>query len=533
MALAGADTSSKMRGPASAVRDDRAPRVVPRRSVLKGTAVGGTLVATGSIPHLLSQVPASAAGAGAFVSNDPDLHLLRRATWGVTPKALKEIRRLGRREWLERQLDPDGIGDGLAEDLMERFPRLQDTVRQVWNTQTFGWDWMFDLGVATLARACWSRRQLFEVMVDFWSNHLNVTNPSDNVWHSRHDYDVTVIRAHALGRFSDMLAASARHPAMMLYLNNAESTFENPNENYGRELLELHSVGVDGGYDEDDMRASTLVMTGFGFDWDTGEYEYHPWAHHVGRLRVMDWSSANADEDGEAVGLDYVDHLAHHPSTARHIATKLVHRFVSDSPRPALVEALAETYLDHDTAIVPVLRKLFRSNAYEDAVGEKVRRPLEDLVATVRALRIKPDPSGTQGLRALYWMAEGLGHAPLAWGPPNGYPDDADSWRSAGGMLGKWNAHIALAAHWWPNELVLPPLERLLPSPLPGTHGGLVQALAKALVFRRLSRARRDAVLALVGRSAGDALSPDDAAVGWRLPYLVSSILDSPYHAIR
>ena len=522
-----------MRGPATAVRDDLAPSVVPRRSVLKGAAVGGALVATGAVPQLLAQVPVSAAEAASFVSNDPDLHLLRRATWGITAKTLKEIQRLGRDDWLERQLDPGSIADGLADDVMARFPRLEDSMRQVWDTQDFGWDWMFDLGVSTLARACWSKRQLLEVMVDFWSNHLNVANPSDNVWHSRHDYDVTVIRAHALGKFSDMLAASARHPSMMLYLNNAESTFENPNENYGRELLELHSVGVDGGYDEDDMRASTLVMTGFGFDWDTGLYQYHPWAHHVGPLRVMGWSSQNGNKDGEAVGLDYVDYLAHHPSTARHIATKLVRRFVSDTRQDGLVDTLAEIYLDNDTAIPPVLRKLFRSNAFADAIGAKVRRPLEDLVATVRTLKIKPDANGTQGLRSLYWMAEGLGHAPLAWGPPNGYPDDADSWRSAGGMIGKWNSHVALAAHWWPEELVLPPLERLLPNALPDTHGGLVQALAEALVFRKLSKPRRDAVLALVGRSAGDPLDGDDEAVGWRLAYLVSLILDSPYHAIR
>ena len=128
---------------------------------------------------------------------------------------------------------------------------------------------MFDLSVSTLARAAWSKRQLLEVMVDFWSNHLNVTNPSDSVWSTRHDYDRTVIRKHALGKYSDMLLASATHPAMMTYLNNAESTKDQPNENYGRELLELHSVGVDAGYSEEEMYNSALIMTGFGIDWDT------------------------------------------------------------------------------------------------------------------------------------------------------------------------------------------------------------------------------------------------------------------------
>jgi uncharacterized protein (DUF1800 family) len=522
-----------MSRPATATDDAPSRRVLARRSVLKGAAAGGVVAATGALPTFISALPASAAGAASFVPDDLNLHLLRRATWGPTAASHKAVKKLGRNEWLERQLHPKEIDDDLGDELVSRFPRLRDSMREVWNTQDFGWDWMFDLGVLALARACWSERQLLEVMVDFWSNHLNVTNPSDMVWHSRHDYDETVIRAHALGKFKDMLAASATHPAMMLYLNNAESTFESPNENYGRELLELHSVGVNGGYDEDDMRNSALVMTGFGFDWDTGLYRYNDWAHHVGKIKVMGWSSKNASKDGEKVGLDYVDYLAHHDSTAEHIATKLARRFVSDTPPKGLVQTLAEVYLDHDTAIVPVLRKLFRSKAFEDSIGQKVRRPLEDVVATIRVLGIGPDRSGTDGMRSLYWMVESLGHAPLAWGPPNGYPDVADSWRSAGGMVGKWNTHISLAAQWWPDELDMPSLDRLVPDPLPKNHGDLVQALARKLVFRNLTSGHRNAVLDLLGAKPGDPLSPDDQAVGWRLPYLVSLILDSPYHAVR
>lgn len=506
---------------------------VPRRTVLKAGAAGGALVATGALPSIVSAVPASAAARARFVSSDRELHLLRRATFGATRASLKELRRLGRDEWLDRQLHPERIPDRVADDILARFPDLDWSITTALQRLEGSWQLMFDLGVSTLARAAWSERQLFEVMVDFWSNHLNVTNPSDMVWFSRHDYDRTVIRRHALGRFSDMLAASARHPAMLLYLNNAESTFESPNENYGRELLELHSVGVDGGYDEDDMRNSALVMTGFGINWDDGTYEYHPWAHHVGPLKVMSWRSKNRRRDGQDVGLDYVDYLARHPSTARHLATKLARRFVSDDPPRALVESLAEVYLDNGTAITPVLRALFRSKTFETSVGEKVRRPLEDLAATVRTLGVGPDANGTDGLIGLYWMVEGLGQAPLAWSQPDGYPDVADAWRSAGGMLSRWNSHMSLAAHWWPEDLQAPKLGALVPKPLPNTHGALVDALARRLVFRALSASHRKAVLDFIGRRPGDPLSGDDEAVGWRLPYLVSLILDSPYHMVR
>ena len=147
--------------------------------------------------------------------------------------------------------------------MLKHFPRLKWTILQVWDAEfradndplrldNFSWEVMQDLLYSTIGRALWSKRQLFEVMADFWSNHLNVTCPGDT-WDSRHLYDSQVIRKYAFGKYKDMLLASAKHPAMLLYLNNEESTKQHPNENYGRELLELHTVGVDGGYDENDI----------------------------------------------------------------------------------------------------------------------------------------------------------------------------------------------------------------------------------------------------------------------------------------
>jgi uncharacterized protein (DUF1800 family) len=506
-----------------------APAALSRRTLLRGAAAAAALAAAAP---LLDAEPAQAAPGGSFLADDPDLHLLRRATFGPTDAAVRRIRRIGRAAWLEEQLDPSSIDDrAMTQLLANRFPGLGWTVAQArTNLPAFSWDLMFDLGVAALARAAWSERQLFEVMVDFWSNHLNVTNPFDSGWDCRHDYDRRVIRAHAFGRFEDMLIASAKHPAMLWYLNNAESSKYSPNENYGRELLELHTVGVDGGYDETDMRNSALVMTGFTVDWETTRFVYEPSWHHTGRVRVMGWTSANGTgAGGKDVAISYLRYLARHPSTATRIAYKLCQRFVRDEPPPALVRHLADVYRDNRTAIVPVLRALFRSAAFADAQGEKVKRPMEDLISTIRILGMGPDEHGTDGMTGLYWMIEGLANAPLAWVPPNGYPDVASAWRSAGGTLGRWNMHMSLAAHWWPNALTQPNLRRhLLGRELPGTHGGLVDALAKALVYRKLPPAHRDAVLGFLGRNAGAPLDADDEAVGWRLPYVVALILDSP-----
>lgn len=509
-----------------------------RRTLLQGVGLGA---AAATVAPFVGGAGAAAAVApsgpgAAFVPTDADLHLLRRATYGPTPSLLNSVRRTGRNTWLEQQLDPRSVNDSTFQQLLaDRFPQLWWSIEDARsNMQTSGWDLMFTLGVATIARAAWSRRQLFEVMCDFWSNHLNVTSPSDNVWDNRHDYDRTVIRRYALGRFEDMLLASAQHPAMLRYLNNADSSRYTLNENYGRELLELHSVGVDAGYTEDDMVNSARIMTGFGVDWQTGLFRYSADDHWRGSVSVMGFSDDNATgRGGYDVGLRYLRYLARHPLTARHIATKLCLRFVSDIPNPTLVSALASTYLANGTDIRPVLRQLFRSKTFRASVGRKVRRPLEDLVATLRIMGIQPDKSGRQGMDELYWMVDDMGQAPLAWTPPNGYPDDAASWQSAGGTLSRWNSHRSLVEGWWPDQLVRPPLRSLVPKPLPATHGALVDALARRLTFRTLAAAHRAAVLSFLAARASTPLRSDSAAVTWRLGELMTVILDSPYHAVR
>lgn len=499
---------------------------------LTAAGAGGLALSSVSGPSAL----AAEAGNGVdFVPADLSLHLLRRATFGPTPTLASAIKAQGRSAWLDRQLAPSSIDDSACNQLInDRFPRVNWSIPQARDgLEPFSWDLMFDLSAATIARATWSKRQLFEVMCEFWSNHLNVTNPSDRVWDNRQDYDRRVIRKHALGRFEDMLVASATHPAMLLYLNNADSTKDNPNENYGRELLELHSVSVDGGYNEEDMRNSTLVMTGFGINWTHGTFRYSSREHYRGPVTIMGFTDPNPDADGYAVGIRYVKYLANHPATAQHIAYKLCQRFVSDTPDPALVARLANTYLDKGTAIVPMLRQLFTSAEFAASVGQKVRRPLEDLIATLRVLGYGADRRGRQGMQSLVWIADSLGQQPMAWSPPDGYPDTAADWQSAGGTLGRWNTHLSLAAHWWPDELTQPDLRELLPARLPTSHGALVDALAQRLVFRTLAPQHKQAILTFLGRDGSDPCNSDSEVVRWRLPYVVALILDSPYHAVR
>jgi uncharacterized protein (DUF1800 family) len=463
-------------------------------------------------------------------------HLLRRTTYGLTPALVAEATKMGRTAWLESQLAPARIRDREGDAVVARFPNLSLTAlqfrRKVDAKQANSWDAMFDLGKAALGRAAWSRRQLLEVMVDLWSNHFNVTCPSDDVWDTRHGYDATV-RAHALGRFADLLSAAVTHPAMLRYLNADTSTKRAPNENLGRELLELHTVGVDAGYTERDVLDSARILTGLTIDWTTITTTYRSRDHWTGPVRVLDFSAANGLADGRPVLTAYLDHLARHPATARRVARTLAVRFVSDDPPQALVDRLAAVYLKNDTAIVPVLRALLTSPEFFAAPDAKVRRPMEAAVATVRALGLGPARKGVPELEGLYWALDGQGHLPYAWPQPDGYPDRADAWASSAGVLARWNITLGITAGWWPKDFTRGPLRSLVPRRLPATHGALVAGLGVRLLQRPLPAAHVDAICRFLGKRPSSPLRADSEALGWRLPYVVALVLDSPVHVLR
>ncbi|WP_250002038.1 DUF1800 domain-containing protein [Actinoplanes sp. M2I2] len=474
-----------------------------------------------------------------LLPTDPLLHLLRRATFGPSPASVAEIRRLGASAWLERQLKPASIADPVGDELMSRFPHARTTISGVRQKIAAGqlkkYDWkpMWQVSHAAVARAVWSERQLFEVMVDFWSNHLNVTCPTGDVWQSRADYDHNVIRRYALGRFADLLKASAKHPAMLTYLDNRWSTKAAPNENYGRELLELHTIGL--AYTEADVKNAARLFTGLTVHNDTGHYQYDPKRHAVGAVRVLGFRHANATAaDGEKAALALLDHLALHTATARRIVTKLCVRFVADQPPASLVTRLVKVYLDNRSAIVPVLRALFTSPEFAASIGAKTRTPFEDVVATVRVLGLGPEPTGTQAIASLYSMCRNAGQAPLAWAPPNGYPDVASAWASTSGLLVRWNSHLSLAAGWWPATLVRPrSMLDEFAGPLPATHGALIDAVSRRLIGGPLPRSSVEALSRFFDKTASAPLKPTDPAAGWKFPYLMAMLLNSPSFALR
>jgi uncharacterized protein (DUF1800 family) len=515
------------------LRADEAPQSPPaslkvasrsRRALMLGFATAGVAAAS---------VAASATGASAGTV-DPALHLLRRATYGPSPSLLAEVRSTGVQAWLDTQLNPASIPDPEVDALMTRWPNRD---LKTWEARELPtserWGFAFQVAERHLARALFSRRQLFEVMADFWTNHLVAPVPATDAWDSSHLFQRDVIRKHALGRFADMLAASVQHPALLNVLDNADSTRQAPNENHGRELLELHTVGA-GAYTEADVKAAARVLSGLSADKESGLFEFKPWRHWVGAVKVMDWSHENASpEDGLAVALSMLSYLATHPNTARRIATKLAVRFVADNPPAALVDRLAAVYLSEGTAIAPVLKALFTSAEFTASAGQKVRTPYEDALATLRVLDVKQPASGTAVLRDFLYVLGRMGQAPLGWPAPNGYPDVAAAWASASSTLQRWNFHLGAVRGTTLTTLPRAAAATLLPSPLPATYGAFVDALATRLLIDPLTAGQRTALCTYLTHAPGDALKPTDAAVGWRLPYVAALILDTPNFAAR
>ena len=529
-----------------------APKV-SRRGVLAGAAGVGVLAAVGTVglggasatprPSLPKRTPIpSGSGTAVPAPRDWAARLLARATYGPTPTAVAGATALGSpAAWVAKQLNQTAIADPLGDSVRSMFPELSWTIPQLRaNIEAFSWDVQELVGPATLAQSIWSSRQLYEVMVEFWANHLNVTCPSDSVWDNRHQYDRLVIRPYALGKFKTMLAVSAKSASMLRYLNNDSSTKDSPNENFGRELLELHTVGVDGGYDEAMVRHSARIFTGWTVNDDTGLAYYDPTIHDTNPVSVLGFSHDNAAADGRPVVDAYLNYLAGHRKTAERIASKLVKRFVSDDPQPSLEAHLADLFQANDTDIKPVLAALFNSHEFWGSRGAKVKRPYEDLVSTARVLGMAPLAAGTnvvrrEAFKQMYWQTRDLRQAPLRWAQPNGYPDFALAWQSADGALGRWNLHQGYAAGWWPNEghIQIPILPAMLPNPLPATYGALVDALTMRLIFTTLSGAQRDAVLTFMGKTAISPLKTTDQWVTWRLSHVVALLLDSPTHTLR
>jgi uncharacterized protein (DUF1800 family) len=377
-------------------------------------------------------------------------------------------------------------------------------------------------------------------MVDFFNDFLHVAAFGDGMDLMRASFDRDVIRKYALDNYPDMLVAANYHPALLRYLDQEQSSRTRVNENLARENIELYSVGVDGGYTEKDVRQAALLQTGRGIRED--QYVYRPDQHYVGPVKIMGFSHPNATAEGGEAAVDaYLRYLALHPSTARYLATNLATRLVSDTPPKSLVERVAQSYLKNKGQLKPMLITLLSSSEFWGSVGQKVRRPMEYVVATYRVLGVQADtPAGfstgnanvsplLEGLRQIRRKMQELGQFPTGQPTPNGYPDVFAAWTSAGTMVSSWNEALRVIEGGRKMFTYVAP-ERLLGTTPPATAGEYVQALAKRLIHQTLNPRQRDLVLAVAGVTAGTRV---DASFNGAISAVARTLLASPQHHLR
>ena len=446
-------------------------------------------------------------------------HMMSRLAFGPRPGDVQAIQKQGVTAWFEDQLtnrsDPSGdaakqryasvlvppselraalkeVKEDMVDLDMNKAERRM-MKRKVMQTITRGPQ------AAQLARHIESSRQVREVLTDFWANHFNVYARKGAVKFFMADYVENTLRSGALGRFEDLLIATAKSPAMLVYLDNVASVKPKPggnakrrqrglNENYARELLELHTLGVDGGYTQDDVIAVARILTGWSVQRPReGEpvFVFRAGQHDTGEKTVL--GKKFPAGGGEAEGITLLKMLAAHPATARRVAKKLCERFVADAAPAACVKALEASFIASKGDIAQVMRTLVALPDFWSAAnrGGKVKTPIEYVVSAVRALDGKSDGSNKLA-NVLARMGQPVFEQPI----PTGYPEAASYWTSSGMMLNRFNFAVRLAAKGAPGVDI--DLDRVMP--LPDDADALVGVVNDKLLGGAASKQTKEAI---------------------------------------
>ncbi|HVF24654.1 MAG TPA: DUF1800 family protein [Anaerolineales bacterium] len=444
-------------------------------------------------------------------------HTLRRLTFGPTPEMFARARSIGLDTFIEEQLSPESIPEPEIDALLQPFRTLNMNVAQrlELNENSRSARELID---ATLLRQRHSQRQVFEMMVDFWGNHFNIYIGKFLCKVLKTDDDLKVIRPNALGKFRDLLYASAKSPAMLIYLDQAQSMGDSPNENYARELMELHTVGVESGYSHHDVAELARVLTGWTVSGPNnqkigpGIYYFNPDIHDYGEKHVL---GAMISPTGESEGMMILDMLASHNSTAHFISKKLARRFISDSPDPVFVDALSQVFIDTDGDIRPLLRAILNSDAFKSSAGMKFKTPLDFFISTLRVT----DTKITENSRKLYEQLQLLGQVPFSWLMPDGYPDVEEYWATTSGMLDRWNFGFMLVSNVIRGAAVnLPALTKDAASP-----EDVVDVLSIRFLGDRMPDDARAILVDLASSNSLDVIIPSVAGM----------ILGSPHFQVR
>ncbi len=466
-----------------------------------------------------------------------------RVTFGASPSLMAEIRRRSAGGYIADQLARTGP-DPQAESLLDGYGLMnRGASKAAYDAASRqGNKLQLQLTHATVLRAVYSRHQLYEMMCQLWADHFNVELFGDG--RTRHlvaDHQENVIRPNAMGSFRDLLVATAHSPAMLTYLDNDGSNAnanQGLNENYGRELLELHTLGIDENgnhvYTEADVRAAAMAMSGWSIvtDRKAGDYSSFTFRgdhHHRGDISLLNGAWTRGSTTGKATGDSLLQFLVTHPSTARHIARKLCLRFVSDDPPASLIDSTARVYLANDTRIVPTLRHVLTSDAFASSAGQKLRRPIEYVAAALRATGAEmasgPDSGAARAIRS---ALQTMDNQPWTWSQPDGFPERANHWLTTHGLTQRWQMGARVARNR------VNGIRTNVDSLRSAAGGSTAQELAGGLAVQLGLGTRPAAELAAVATGAGlDPAEPAGTADEREVADMVSLLLAHPIFQTR
>ncbi len=504
-------------GPETPIREE--PRIVPEEIVppvdirssnsrrnffTKAVAAAAGVAGTGILAQRVSTVRRSASAQTKFSIpgyfhqppkdiaerwGTPSVRLARRITMGLTAQDADMARQRGFSGYLEYQLNAAAIDDSAADAFVATtYPQTGMAVEQLYNLNA---NLVINqLQQATLFRAAFSMRQLQERMVEFWNDHFNIS--LHKVGYLKTVDDREVIRKNALGKFPDILRASAHSAAMLVYLDNNTNRAPKVNQNYARELLELHTLGVDGGYTQEDVNEVARCFSGWGIT-GRGNFAFDPSGHDNGSKTFLGQTIA-AGTAGSAAGINdgenVLNYLVNSPTTAKFISSKMIAWLLRYDPWPSQIAAVSDVYLKTGGSIPEMIRAILTPDNIAGAPA-KHKRPFHFAVSALRGLN--PTVKGVAAISGTQLF--NMGMQSFFWETPDGYPDDVAYW--AGAMMQRWNYGdyvTALAA----GEIIVD----VVPFRATDTVDGITAAINRALFGGELPTRTETRIKSYLGAAA-------------------------------
>ncbi|MBX3118194.1 MAG: DUF1800 domain-containing protein [Fimbriimonadaceae bacterium] len=365
------------------------------------------------------------------------LRLVNRVAFGATPGELDRVAKIGKQAYIDEQLRAEESEPIALTFALRRLDVTQIDASELRDLPQE--EIIRQLQQAAILRAVYNPNQLMERMVDFWTNHFNVYARKENTAYRVYTDQMQVIRKHALGKFRDIIEASTKSPAMLVYLDNQVNTNRGPNENYARELMELHTLGVHGGYTQEDVKEVARCYTGWQIEnrflYPRGKFRFNTGVHDKGSKRVLGKTipANGGDKDVERV----LNILVAHPSCAKFISYKLCRYFLGDAGS-ALEDQVAAEFTRTDGDIKAMVTMILNSDLLLSG-PPIMKRPFDFLISSLRTFAT--DTDGNTGIQG---HLDKIGQPLYQWPMPDGYPDKTDAWTSS--LLARWNYSLALTA---------------------------------------------------------------------------------------